>query len=265
MLLRNYASLNNTQPQFDGIRLNRANNIARKITQGINWQGRNLSYLFQKTSDTSTYTTTNKGKARRLTGSGNYITSPTTASADTWSMVAFGVWRTASLSCVITHAEDPGSGTRDRFVGITAAGAGFAQLYDGSDQTAQTSNILAANSPFLLAAIADGSSLRVWCNGSTASTAASNTGYAGYATPELVYGYGGSNSANGFDGATGSFIDLIYGFKCKHVLTIAELYSLYTHPFQIFAPPISKTILLDTAVVAASTYRPTRALTGVGY
>jgi len=88
----------------------------------------------------------------------------------------------------MTFANDPGSGTHDRGLGIeTAAQGGRVAAYQyAGGEIYGYGPVVPLSAWNHLVASYDGTNLRSYCNGIAGSPSASGVGYAGYTTPELV-------------------------------------------------------------------------------
>lgn len=110
-------------------------------------------------------------------------------------------------------------------------------MYDnGSNQQAVDPAVLLANTPYVLAAESNGSTVKAWKNGvNVASTATANGGYTGYSpAPQFVIGYG---SGNGLGGTLASNANIALQLWFSPNLSASEHASLAANPWQLFLDP----------------------------
>lgn len=192
------------------------------------------------------------GQARTLTGSGGYLSAPAVAGNTPWTLLFYGVLRSAGASSIATYAELPGDTSYDRSLFITSAGAVAGYVYDGALKTA-FAGAPAAGVPFLAAVVGTTSSLTAYLDGAPGTAVAtSNAGYSAYSTPELVIGYGGgSGGGNGGSAGLASLVDLAYLLRIDRAMSAEQLRALGVAPWSVFE---DQRIQVPRATASGSSY-----------
>lgn len=232
------------QPQFGPLFIDWSNPISRKLAAAFDPVSGNVySGTASKKSvsaNTSARGVTQQGKTALTSGSAAYIAlaGDSIFSANLWTSVSVVSFPSiVTPSAISTVAASPGSTVADRSLYIDASGHLLAFLYDNvSNQQAVDPAVLLANTPYVLAAESNGSTVKAWKNGvNVASTATANGGYTGYSpAPQFVIGYGSGNSLGGTL-ASNANIALQLWFSPN--LTAAEHASIAANPRQLFLDP----------------------------
>lgn len=207
-------------------------------------------------SNTLTKSNSVHGVTGTASGSANYLAFSTNAMflSNTWTSLSVVTVPVANTTAAITTvAASPGSSTVDRSLYLQG-GVPYADLYDGSDKNATYGPAITVGVPYVLAASSGGSSIDVWVNGATTSTATSNGGYGyGGTNPQFIVGYGAGGLTG--PGATGSSNAIIaLQLYWTRALSNAEQVSMAANPYQIFKAPPRR--LWALAVAAAAAGRP---------
>lgn len=258
------------QPQFGPLFIDWSNPISRKLAAAFDPVSGNVySGTASKKSvsaNTSARGVTQQGKTALTSGSAAYIAlaGDSIFSANLWTSVSVVSFPSiVTPSAISTVAASPGSTVADRSLYIDASGHLLAFLYDNvSNQQAVDPAVLLANTPYVLAAESNGSTVKAWKNGvNVASTATANGGYTGYSpAPQFVIGYGSGNSLGGTL-ASNANIALQLWFSPN--LTAAEHASIAANPWQLFLDPDEDDEALMFSMVGGGTDTPIDAGVGI--
>ena len=169
------------------------------------------------------------GLGVKLAGSAGYFAA-TGHQLRPWSRECLFVYGASGTQGISTMDEAPGSGTYDRTLYVNSSNLIAAYTYDGGVQTAVGTTVLTVGQAYHAIATCSNSLLSIYLNGVLeGSIAVSNAGYQGYATPELVFGYGGP--------APSTANTIFWHVEYNSVLSAADVMHRYLNQMEMFRSP----------------------------
>lgn len=143
---------------------------------------------------TVTWSPSNKGLGSEFNNGTDYYTTGAIGSQppQVWTFETALYLKSTVDQFLMGYQENPGSGTYDRSLRVLSGNI-EAYLFDGATKIL-TGPAAVADKFYHIIASTDGSDFHLTINGVTyASASVSNGGYAGYATPEFIIGYGNTS------------------------------------------------------------------------
>lgn len=155
--------------------------------------------------------------------------------AGPWTYVVYWTPGVATTQALICQAETPSSAVTDRIVYTTTTGGYGGYIFDGAAKRIESTSGPVVGRADLVALVCNGSALDLWVNGAReVTTAVSNFGFAGYASPEVLWGRCAVTGLTNFTENTQLNSTMHFGGVWRRALSHNEIEAFVSDPLQMF-------------------------------